>query len=99
MSGYLRGPSNGCGRISATPACNPFFTGREAILEELGQPQAISRLRGNGKTQAPLEYAYRHRDDYPVVLWVLADSRETLVSGFAGLARVLNLPEKDAYKD
>ena len=87
--------------------CNPFFTGREAILEQLhrrlaegavavSQPQAISGLGGIGKTQTALAYACRHRDDYRAVLWLAADSHAALVSGFADLARVLDLPEQDA---
>src|SRR5436305_9069217 len=67
---------------------NPFFTGQEAVLTQLAnalkagqaaalsQPQAISGLGGIGKTQTVIEYAYRHREDYQAVLWVLADTRE-----------------------
>src|SRR5207244_1225238 len=71
---------------------NPFFTGRDDILHHLHdtftlnkaialtQPQAISGLGGIGKTQTAIEYAYRYRSDYEAVLWVMADSRETLIS-------------------
>ena len=59
------------------------------------QPQAISGLGGIGKTQIAIEYAYRHRDDYQAVLWVPADTRDALVSGFTNLAGLLNLPQKD----
>lgn len=86
---------------------NPVFTGREKILADLAfalktgqatalsQPQAISGLGGIGKTQIALEYAYQHRQDYQAVLWTLADTRESLVSGYATLAELLKLPEKD----
>ena len=55
---------------------NPFFTGREALLDELynkfqtssmialTQSQAITGLGGIGKTQIAIEYAYRHGEKY-----------------------------------
>ena len=67
---------------------NPFFTGRENILNHLNavlqnsktaaltQAQAISGLGGIGKTQIAIEYAYRYRDQYKAILWVNASSRE-----------------------
>jgi TIR domain len=62
---------------------NSFFTGQENILSSLyneleehvaanlTQPQAISGLGGIGKTQIAIEYAYRFRDKYRVILWCL----------------------------
>ncbi len=86
---------------------NPFFTGREDMLSQLYQalraenavalshPQGISGLGGIGKTQAALEYAYRYRTEYDAVFWVRADSAIALFSGFVGLARLLEIPERD----
>ncbi len=83
---------------------NPFFTGREDILQRLyrmlisdtsatsAQPRVLSGLGGIGKTQLAVEYAYRYRPDYHVVLWAKADSLEALTSDFAGFADLLNLP-------
>ncbi len=85
---------------------NPLFTGREELLTQLAitlhagqptalsQPQAISGLGGIGKTQLALEYAYRYRQDYQVVLWAQADTRENLTSSYLTIATLLNLPEK-----
>lgn len=87
---------------------NPFFTGREDLLQllrqqlsngspvALTQAYAFSGLGGIGKTQLALEYAYRSRQDYRAVFWVRASSRETFVADVVALAGLLELPEQDA---
>jgi tetratricopeptide (TPR) repeat protein len=87
---------------------NPYFTGREALLQQLhhtlntskaaalSHPQAISGLGGIGKTQLALEYAYRYHEEYGAVFWLKADTRESLLADFQALARLLNLPEQYA---
>lgn len=70
----------------------PALSGREIAPVALSQTQAISGLGGIGKTQTALQYAYDHGDEYDLVLWVRADSRETLVAQFAALAPLLGLP-------
>jgi tetratricopeptide (TPR) repeat protein len=86
---------------------NPLFTGREDILKPLHdrlattktaaltQPQAISGLGGVGKTQTAIEYAYRYQNEYPIVLWVRADTRDTLITDFINIADLLHLPERN----
>jgi tetratricopeptide (TPR) repeat protein len=88
---------------------NPFFTGREALLEQLHshfsraaaaaltQPLAITGLGGIGKTQIAIEYAYRHYEEYQYVLWVNATEPVTLKEGFVQIARVLQLPIKEEH--
>jgi hypothetical protein len=87
---------------------NLLFTGREEVLKRLyealragktaalAQPQAISGLGGIGKTQTAIEYAYRYQDNYRIILWVKADTSETLISDFVAIAYLLNLTEKNA---
>ncbi|MEN8446285.1 MAG: tetratricopeptide repeat protein, partial [Cyanobacteria bacterium J06555_13] len=86
---------------------NPFFTGREKVLQSLHQQlnqdcavaisqiQAISGLGGIGKTQTAVEYAYRYRNDYDAVFWVRADTTVELNSEFVAIAQRLDLPQKD----
>ena len=55
--------------------------------------QAISGLGGIGKTQTAVEYAYRHGDNYEAVFWAVADKEVTIISAYAEIARLLNLPD------
>jgi tetratricopeptide (TPR) repeat protein/transcriptional regulator with XRE-family HTH domain len=81
-----------------------FFTGREGIFRSLrallipgsttALTQAISGLGGIGKTHTAVEYAYRFHRDYEAVLWLQADSWETLVSACVQLANELALPDQ-----
>jgi transcriptional regulator with XRE-family HTH domain len=63
---------------------NPFFTGRQAVLQRLhsflleeqdlmtSRSYALSGWGGIGKTQTAIEYAYRHALDYAGVFWIHA---------------------------
>src|SRR5437660_3546579 len=83
---------------------NSYFTGRETELQEITTALhaaqngalglAISGPGGVGKTQLALEYAYRHREDYRHVFWVLASTRDILHAAYGDIAALLNLPEK-----
>lgn len=89
---------------------NPLFTGREAVLTRLHtqlykkltvaltQTHAIHGLGGIGKTQTVVEYAYRHRHHYQAVLWIQADTENTLINSYVSLAKLLHLPEKDTQE-
>ncbi len=82
-------------------ARNDLFTGRGDLLKRLHdhfrqqRAAAINGLGGIGKTQAALEYAYRHKDEYPYVFWANAAGDVTLSDDFVKTARLLRLPEKD----
>ena len=58
----------------------------------LSQARAISGLGGIGKTQTAVEYAYRFKNDYDMVVLVHASEREVLVGELAALAPLLGLP-------
>jgi tetratricopeptide (TPR) repeat protein/transcriptional regulator with XRE-family HTH domain len=86
---------------------NPFFTGREEILEALHtqlsgnqtvaftQSSALHGLGGVGKTQIALEYAYRHALEYNAVFWLGAETEEQIVSSVLRIADILQLPGRD----
>lgn len=87
---------------------NPFFTGRDSMLERLyselrsekavalTQTQAISGLGGIGKTQVAIEYAYRYRSHYKAIFWARAETRDVFIADFISMAELLCLPEKNA---
>ncbi len=91
--------------LPRVPPRNPDFTGREEELTALRESlleggtaalmQAITGLGGVGKTQLATEYAYRHREDYDHILWVQSEEPAQLADDFAGLAKLLDLPEQD----
>jgi len=83
------------------PPRNRCFTGRETYLEGIQQAlaetnaAALSGIGGIGKTETAAEYAHRRRADYQSVLWSGADVNAPLVSGFAALAHVLEIPGRN----
>jgi transcriptional regulator with XRE-family HTH domain len=86
---------------------NPFFTGREQILQKLHaqlessqattftQYAALHSLGGVGKTQIALEYAYRFALEYSAVFWIVAQTEEQIASSLLDIARVLGLTGGD----
>ena len=91
-------------------APNPFFLGRDELLQRLhtqlqsgqsaalSQPRAISGLGGIGKTQLAVHYAYLYGSEYQAVLWARAENQEALTTSYSALATLLKLPERDAQE-
>jgi tetratricopeptide (TPR) repeat protein len=88
--------------LSNVPERNPLFTGREPVLAQVKEAlaergrAALSGLGGVGKTQTALEYAHRNFDSYLYTFWTVADSRDSIVSGYVTIAGLLKLPEADS---
>lgn len=82
---------------------NPFFTGREEILEALHvqldskrasaltQSSALHGLGGVGKTQIALEYAYRYARTYSALCWIRAETAGHIISSFLCFAEILQV--------
>ena len=87
------------GRLCNVPARNPLFCGREALLDRIGEALnethriALAGLAGIGKTESVIEYIYRHRLAYSVVIWIKSDSRQQIHASLIDAARFLELPE------
>jgi len=87
---------------------DPLFVGRERVLSDLysilhtkhqvalTSPSAVSHPSNIGVTETAVEYVYRYRSDYHIILWAHASSRQTLLSDCVDIASLLNLPEKRA---
>ena len=84
---------------------NPSFTGREDVLQQMyealhiGQmvalvpPLTLTGLGGIGKTQTAVEYAYRYLSDYTeAIIWIRAETNESLTEDFLALAEKLSIP-------
>jgi tetratricopeptide (TPR) repeat protein len=82
---------------SSLPPAVPDFVGRADLLADLHhrftesrsplhRVQAIHGLGGVGKTQAAVEYARRHANEYSLVCWVRADSPEAITLSYGDLA-------------
>jgi tetratricopeptide (TPR) repeat protein len=91
------------------PSIGSLFKGRNEFKRRLreslsrgGQTaitsQALYGLGGIGKTRAAVEYAWAHADQYNALLFVLAQTPETLRRDLAALAGVL-VPKLEATDD
>src|SRR4051812_29307645 len=96
-------------RVWNAPARNPWFTGRDGLLEQLHQRlgsgegtlvvQALHGLGGVGKTQLAIEYAHRFAADYDLIWWLDAEQPVLIGDQLARLAARLELPSGPTVAD
>lgn len=89
--------------ILRIPPRNHYFTGREEEVKEVhealfldnidavSQPVAVCGLGGIGKTQIAIEYTHRYLAKYEFIFWIKADSEDSIISGYIGIAKLLDL--------
>ena len=82
---------------------NPYFSGRESLLDSLrrnlqetdkrrhNHRMALCGLGGVGKTQIALEYCYRYRSEYNYVFWISAVDQMLVLSGFRDIAKIVEV--------
>ena len=93
---------------------NPDFSGRKAIVEEIGEVLLPSKANlerfmpnkfvlsgpaGIGKTQIALEFCHRYIDHFDILLWASADSVDRLFALFSRFSTKLGLENQDSAKD
>lgn len=97
---------------SNLPAVGTLFKGRDEFLEQLRAKverkigsalvittkQTIHGLGGIGKTRLAIEYANRYAEYYNALLFVVADSPESLRANIANLCGALRIDEADPAK-
>ncbi|GHD87187.1 FxSxx-COOH system tetratricopeptide repeat protein [Streptomyces naganishii] len=91
------------------PPRNPFFVGRDRLLDQVHATLDVSRHRAAvlpaggqgavGRTQLAVEYAHRFQAAYDLVWWVRAESRESVLLSLARLARRLGLRDSGGVPD
>lgn len=83
---------------------NPYFTGRRDLLSRIqsnfnvGKRVAVltsarKDLRGVGKSQIAVEYAYRYSSNYDLVWWIRAENSAILLTDYTAIATELDLDE------
>lgn len=90
---------------------NPFFAGRDQVLDHLHvllardqgavavTQHALCGLGGVGKTQIAVEYAHRYGSAHDAVLWVRADTPQTVRADMAAIGRLFMGVDTDAGEE
>ncbi|WP_220198978.1 XRE family transcriptional regulator [Ktedonospora formicarum] len=86
---------------------NPFFTGRQELLTHIStilhthnemtsiSALALGGMGGIGKTQTVVEYVYRFRNVYRLIIWIQADTHESLVTDCKRIVNALHLRQHE----
>ena len=92
---------------------NRQFLGRKETLQEIREylesqstvecinPKCVGLfgIRGSGKTQIAIEYAYRRKLDYDYIFWVHAGNEISTIKSFSGIKRRLTSEDRPCHPD
>ncbi|WP_242889679.1 FxSxx-COOH system tetratricopeptide repeat protein [Actinomadura litoris] len=93
---------DGTGLVGLPRRPAPVFVDRQDALMSLRRTlatgeagviaQSVVGLGGVGKSELALQYAHQQRGEYRLVWWLLAETREDIEAGLAGLGQALAAP-------
>ncbi|WP_328802626.1 tetratricopeptide repeat protein [Paenibacillus sp. LX16] len=81
---------NFIGRVDYINAISDFLLNKNGV-----NTIVIKGLAGKGKTQIALEYTFQYQHNYSIILWINAESKETIDADFSEIYYRLGFPSDE----